>query len=251
MKEKLENVDKLNDCDDCCSMSVAERVGDFFLDRMKYALEWRMLKYMGVGFLLLLLIGLFFYYSVSGLSLAKYNWWLIYLLLTIVVVMGALWHVKAHKGKVNSMLGMMIGMTMGMQAGMIMGVIIGSTNGMFMGALFGVLFGVSVGIYVGNCCGLMGILNGMLMGTMGGTMGPMIALMMKVDHILWFMPLFTLINVLILLGLSFLVYEELVEGKQVVKEPMDFFTFFSLCLVLSVLFILIMVYGYKSAFAAL
>jgi len=242
---------KQENCQNCSSMDVTTRLKDFFLDRAKYDLEWQMLRYMGMTLFLLLIIGVLVYYGFANFSLFRYNWWLIYLLITIVVVIGSVWHVKAHQGKVNSMLGMMIGMTMGMQAGMMIGVIIGSTNGMFMGGVIGVIFGVSIGAYTGNCCGLMGILNGMLMGTMGGTMGPMIALMMKVDHILWFMPLFTFINVIILLGLNFLVYEELVEGKEVVKKPADFFTFFTLCLVLMVFLVLIIVYGYQSAFAAL
>lgn len=243
-----------DDCEDCCeSLPLTKQVQDFFSARQKYQLEWTMFQYMAATFLLLIMVITLLYYAFwqqDNNFLAKRGWWLFYLVVTIVTVIGALWHVRAHKGSVGSMVGMMMGMTLGMQAGVMISVVIGSTNGMFMGGLTGILFGTFVGIYAGQCCGLMGILNGALMGTMGGTMGPMIALMMKNDHILWFMPVFTIINIFILLGLNFLVYENLIGDKNIKKEPADFWTFFSICLILTVLFTLIIVYGYKSAFVA-
>ena len=218
-----------------------------------------MLRYTLSTLAILLFLASFSYFAFwknDPLFLQKRGWWILYLIITIVFTAGALWHFKAHtskvtSSKVTSMTGMMIGMTLGMQSGIMLSTVIGSTNGMFMGGLLGMLFGVALGVYAGTCCGMMGILEGAMAGVMGGTMGPMIALMMKNDHILWFMPPFMLINVLILLGLSYLVYEEVAEkNPQHDRKPVGFWTFFSYCFLATVVFVLIIAYGYKSPFVA-
>ena len=248
----MENSEACNQCTE--STSVTRHLQEFIHSKSKYHVEWQMLRYAGIAIITilgLLLIAYFSLWKSDVLFLSKKGWWLFYLVITIVSVVSAIWHIRAHHSTVSSMLGMMIGMVLGMQAGVMLSVVIGSTNGMFMGGLFGVLFGVAVGIYAGSCCGIMGQLNGAIMGTMGGTMGPMIALMMRNDHILWFMPLFTIINIMVLLGLNFLVYEELVEKrKDTSRVPATFLTFFSWCMILTIIFTTIIVYGYKSAFVA-
>ncbi|HIH12795.1 TPA: hypothetical protein HA242_03675 [Candidatus Woesearchaeota archaeon] len=239
---------------ECCSMPVSQRLKEFCTQTKKYQLEWQMLHYAGLTLLILLALELAVYFVLwknDPAFLHKRGWWILYLLLTIVFTAGALWHFKAHRVKVSCMHGMMIGMTLGVQSGLMLSVVIGSTNGMFMGGLLGMLFGVMIGVYAGRCGGIMGILEGAMAGVMGGTMGPMIALMMKNDHILWFMPPFMVINILILLGLSYMVYEEIAEkGSKAEKMPADFWTFFSYCFILTVTFTLIIVYGYKTAFVA-
>ena len=245
---------KEQSCTECNDfMPLKKRITSFFSEREKYKIEWQMMQYTLATILILGII-----IEVLAFSLLKDNTiylknipWLWYLIITIAVVFGALWHIRAHKVQVSSMMGMMIGMILGMQAGTMLGIVIGSTNGMFMGSLFGMLFGIFVGVYASNSCGLMGILNGTIMGTMGGTMGTMLALMMKVDYILWFMPFFTIVNILILWGLNFLVFEEIVEGKKVIREGVGFITFFVSCLIMTALMIVIILYGYTSAFAAL
>ncbi len=244
----------MESCDECRTfMPISKRMKSFFTEREKYGLEWRMIQYSigAIGLLILLLEVVAFSVWRENTLFLKQMPWLVYLVITVCVVLGALWHVRAHKVNVSSMMGMMIGMVLGMQAGVMMSVVIGSTNGMFMGSVMGLLFGVTVGVYAGRCCGLMGVLNGAIMGAMGGTMGPMIALMMKVDHILWFMPLFTLLNVLILWSLNFLVYEEVVSGKKIARQGTGFVLFFLSCLIMTIIGVLIIVYGYSSAFAAL
>ncbi len=227
---------------------------DFWENKEHYKTEWLMLSYMGITTLILLTLLAISYLSFwrsDPTFLAKRGWWLVYLIITIVSTGGALWHFASHKTTFSTMTGMMIGMAIGMQSGVMLSVVIGSTNGMFMGSFLGVIFGSSLGIYAGRCCGLMGILQGAMAGIMGGTMGPMIALMMKNDHILYFMPLFAILNVLVLLGLSFLVYEDVTSRKEKVeRKPTDFATFFSYCLIITTLFTVIIVYGYKSAFVA-
>ena len=86
-------------------------------------------------------------------------------------------------------------------------------------------------------------------GLMGGTMGPMIALMMKYDHLLLFMPFFMLVNIFILWGLSYMLYEEVIEDNpSVERKPAGFLVFFLSCLLVSLILGLLIVYGYKSSF---
>lgn len=243
-----------DNCDNCRTFTpIGKRIQSFYTQREKYHTEWSMIKYSLFSIILLITLA-----EILAFTLWKTNTtyltqlpWIIYLIITISIIFGAVNHIRAHNTPVTSMMGMMIGMILGMQSGVMVSVILGSTNGMFMGSLFGLLFGVSVGVYAGRCCGLMGILNGAIMGAMGGTMGPMIALMMKVDHILWFMPLFTLLNVLIIWGLNFLIYEELVEKTKIERTTIRFWPFFLTCLLTTMLFTIIILYGYTSAFVAL
>ena len=150
------------------------------------------------------------------------------------------------------MVGMMIGMTFGMQTGMMLGTIIAATNGLFVGGLTAMLIAVSVGFYNGKCCGIMGVMEGMMAGVMGGIMGSMIGTMFRVDHILWFMPAFTLINILILWGLSYMLFEEVVEHNPSTKKaPVSFSTFFFACLIVSAALTTLIVYGPRTGLAAI
>ena len=66
------------------------------------------------------------------------------------------------------------------------------------------------------------------------------------------MPVFIIVNIFVLLGLSYMLYEEVVENNENVKKiPADFAAFFSYCFVVLFLLGLIIIYGYKSAFVAL
>ena len=106
---------------------------------------------------------------------------------------------------------------------------------------------VIAGTITGAVCGIMGAVQGMMTGVMAGTMGAMITVMMFTDHVFVFMPYYMIINVLILLGLIYLFYEEVVEGKKGVKrKSQDFITFVSACVVVTAIITLIMIYGPKS-----
>ncbi len=227
---------------------------EFLFRREKFQLEWKMILYMGLtSFILLVLLVLSYvsFWSSDHTFLAKRGWWFVYLIITVVSTAGTLWHFTSHKAPFSTMVGMIIAMTFGMQAGVMISVVVGSTNGMFMGCLVGVVVGAAAGMYAGRCCGIVGILQGAMAGMMGGTMGPMIALMMKNDNILYFMPIFMILNVMILIGITFLVYDDIARRtEKIEKKPTNFATFFSYCLFTTLIFVLIIVYGYKSAFVA-
>lgn len=229
--------------------SLKQRWSDFWTDKKKYALERKMFVYSLFAFVALLLIEAaayaLFFRATPGFF-AKYAIWLFYLDISVVTVAAALWHLRAYKTPVTSMTGMMLGMTMGMQAGFMIGAVLGATNGMFIGSLGGMLLAAALGAYAGRDASIMGALQGLMSGLMGGTMGAMITVMMFTDHVLLFMPFYMALNVVILWGMSFMLYEEAIEGRRVTAEPADFTTFFSYVFVMTVILVALMVYGPKS-----
>tara|TARA_Y100000031_G_scaffold156402_1_gene210780 strand:+ start:112 stop:885 length:774 start_codon:yes stop_codon:yes gene_type:complete len=252
--------------EDCCSndrgpisvfsqKTVTQRLKEFVKDKKKYEVEYTMLRYSAIAFLLLVILevmGYFAFFRNTPDFIADYAWWIFYIDLTVISIGAAIWHFKAYKARFNCMLGMMIGMTFGMQVGMMLGTILGATNGLFIGGTVGMILAQVVGIYTGNCCGIMGILEGMMAGVMGGVMGGMIGTMFIVDNILLFMPFFMLSNLLIMWGTSYMLFEEVVEdNSQTTKQPIDFTTFFSASLIVTGLLIAFIVYGPKTGLAAL
>jgi|TARA_B100001971_G_C18256846_1_gene582894 hypothetical protein len=246
--------------DDCCSdndisrKTIGQGFKEFIQDKEKYKLEYTMLKYSAITFLLIFaleVIGYLAFFRKTPNFMNDYGWWILYTNLTVVSIGAAIWHFKSYKAKFNCMLGMMIGMTFGMQVGMMIGTILGATNGLFIGGTVGMIIAEIVGIYTGNCCGIMGVLEGMMAGVMGGVMGGMIGTMFVVDNILLFMPFFMISNLLIMWGTSYMLFEEVVEDNpQTKKQPIDFTTFFSACLIITVLLVAFIVYGPKTGLAA-
>lgn len=233
-------------------VSFKRRLDDFFKNQHKYVVEREMFLISVLSFIVLLFIEavltLAFFKNSSAILR---NWqWFVYLDISVVSIAAAIWHLKAYKGAITSMTGMMLGMTLGMQAGFMIGAVTGATNGMFMGSTVGMITGVILGIVGGKDTGIMGVLQGMMSGLMGGTMGAMLTVMLLADHVLLFMPLFMLINVVIMWGMSYMVYEEVVEDKKVEIHPTDFGTFFSYVFVAIIVLGIIMVYGPKSALVA-
>ena len=231
-----------------------ERYRHWKNNKHKYVVEMNSIKYSLFLFLILTAIELVAYFSfLQSIPnfLASYGWWFFYLNVSVASLGAATWHFLTYNTKITCMLGMMIGMTLGMQTGMMIGAIIGATNGFFMGAMVGMILGVFVGALTGKCCGIMGIIEGMMAGLMGGTMGPMISIMMLADNLLLFMPFYMLVNVAILLGFSYMLFEEVVEGRdEVKKRTIDFSTLASFAIILSFVLACIMIYGYKSALVA-
>jgi copper chaperone CopZ len=231
-----------------------ERMRDFFENKQKYAMEYLMLQNTAMTFLGLLAIEFVVYLAVLKTIpdfLSRYGWWMLYATIAVVSVASAIWHMRAYRARVTSMVGMMIGMTFGMQTGMMLGTIVAATNGLIMGGMTGMLVAVAVGIYNGRCCGIMGVLEGMMAGVMGGLMGSMIGTMFSVNHILWLMPFFFLINVIIMWGLSYMLFEEVVEERKAQRTPTPFLTFFSYCFIATGLLTALIVYGPKTGIAAL
>ena len=218
---------------------------------MKHVLiEKQALGYGLAAFVTLTILEMFLYFGVfqSIPQFAqRYGWWLFYSNISIAALGAAAWHLYTYKTHVPCMAGMMIGMTVGMQTGMMIGAIIGGTNGFFTGSMVAVIAGVAAGVIAGRCCGVMGIMEGMMAGLMGGTMGPMISVMMLNDHLLWFMPLFTIVNVVILIGLMHMYLKEVVAPQEVSRRSLDGFTFVSMCVIATAILVAIMLYGPKSA----
>ncbi|MBI3032481.1 heavy metal translocating P-type ATPase [Candidatus Woesearchaeota archaeon] len=232
--------------------TITERAKEFLKDKKKYEVEYLMLKNISITFVLMLFIEgivVFYKHKTNTEFLTTYGVWLLYLAISIATLGGAIWHIKAYKTQYTCMIGMMIGMTIGMQSGLLIGSIIGATNGFFIGALTGMLLGAGIGAYCGKCCGIMGLMEGLMAGVMGGTMGPMISLMMFNDHLVWFMPFFIALNMLVLFGLSYMIYEEAVEDNEnIIRQPMQLGDFFINCSIVLLLLTGVMLYAPPSVF---
>lgn len=229
--------------------SFRERARSFKEKKAEYELEHKLIPYTLGVFLLLTFIQVLayvLYFKTFPAFLETFGWWFLYLNISIATLGTALWHYFSYKAKTTCMLGMMIGMTLGMQTGMMIGAIIGATNGLFLGAVIGLILAVLVGAITGKCCGIMGIMQGMMAGLMGGIMGPMTTLMLYSDHLLWFMPLYMLVNVLIIWGFSYMLYEEMVENKEVQKNPIALWKLLTYSTIFMILLSLCIIYGIRS-----
>lgn len=233
--------------------TLGERIRHFKENKHLYKIErkafFMFFKSLGLILILELLAYLGFFIQTPNF-ISKYGIWLIYLALSVASISTALWHFYSYKTNISCMMGMMIGMTVGMQTGMLIGAIIGATNGFFIGALVGMLVSVAVGIISGQCCGVMGVLEGMMAGVMGGTMGPMITVMMFSDGLNVFMPFYVIINILIMLGMIYMFFEESVEGKAAKIRKISPQIFYGLLIIITAVLIAIMTYGPKSPLLA-
>ena len=187
-----------------------------------------------------------FYFSNIPTYISKYPWYFFYTIVAVVANATAIYHLKAYRNAVTCMTGMMIGMTIGMITGFTLGYLVGATNGMFIGTVYGIILGVAVGIWCGKCCGIMGIMEGAMAGLMGGSMGAMLSVMMLSDHILLFTPFFILVCMGILFGLGHIVFKEHAASEEKIIKPYSLSVFFVICLVITTITILLMLYGPKS-----
>ncbi len=230
-----------------------ERYRDFRQNKFKYEIEYNMLKYSVLTLFYLIILELIVYYTFFRTKtgfFANYAWWIFYVDIAIISIGAAMWHIKSYVAKFTSMVGMMIGMTFGMQTGMMIGTIIGATNGFLYGSLLGMILAVAVGFYNGRISGIMGIMEGMMAGLMGGLMGAMIGIMMRVENIYLFMPFFMIINLIIMWGLSYMLFEEVIEDNpSLQRNKINFMVFFSYCFIAALLIILFIVYGPKTGLA--
>ncbi|MFA6073647.1 MAG: hypothetical protein WC758_06030 [Candidatus Woesearchaeota archaeon] len=193
----------------------------------------------------------FLLFKESGIII-KYLQWFLYLDLSLAFLGGAIWHYLSYDIKNNCMTSMMLGMTLGMQVGMMIGAIIGATNGFFIGATTGVILGVAAGAWAGYRNGsTMGIMQGFMSGVMGGTMGPMITVMMFSDHLNWFMPLYLVLNVIILLFMSKMYFEESVKNNEDTKiVNVSYSTIIFVAIIATVILTTIILFLPKSPFLA-
>ncbi len=228
-----------------------ERTREFLDNKKKYKIEYTMLRYTVLSFFLLILLEILGYYTFFKQNygfLSQYGWWIFYTDVSVVALAAAIWHFKSYRAEVSHMVGMMIGMTLGMSSGLLIGAILGATNGLFIGATTGMIFASLIGAYTGKCCGVMGVLEGLMAGLMGAMMGAMIVVMLMAEHLMWFMPVYVLILLIVIIGLSYMLFEEVVEDQESIeKVPIDFWTFFSYCFLTVFILVFIMLYGWKSA----
>ena len=152
--------------------------------------------------------------------------WTLYLDLTVVSLVATIGYLRMYRyAQTNHMTSMMIGMTVGMQVGMMTGGVIGATDGYFAGAMVGVGLGTLLGLTTSWCCGPMAITQSLMSAVMGGTMGAMIVSMMPPDQLNFFMPLFTLLNLAILIWFTRLFFKDCVIGEQCdLLRPMNLAT---------------------------
>ena len=196
--------------------------------------------------ILLQLVGYFTFLNQIPNFMIKFGWWIFYLDISIATIAGALWYYATYKGYVSCMASMMIGMTLGMQTGMMLGSVFGAVNGYFIGAMVGMILGTFIGLVTGKAS-IMGMVQGMMSGLMGGTMGAMITVMMYTDHVLYFMPFYMLINVAILAGFVYMYHDEVIkDNKDVVKNKISIWTFILLSVIISIVLLILLVYGPKS-----
>ena len=149
--------------------------------------------------------------------------WTLYLDLTVVSLVATIGYLRMYRyAQTNHMTSMMIGMTVGMQVGMMTGGVIGATDGYFAGAMVGVGLGTLLGLTTSWCCGPMAITQSLMSAVMGGTMGAMIVSMMPPDQLNFFMPLFTILNLAILIWFTRLFFKDCVIGEQcALLRPMN------------------------------
>jgi hypothetical protein len=106
---------------------------------------------------------------------------------------------------------------------MMTGGVIGAADGYFIGAMVGVVLGTLLGLSTSWCCGPMAITQSLMSAVMGGTMGAMIVTMMPTERLGVFMPLFTGLNLAILVWFTRLFFKDCVIGEHcVLLKPMSF-----------------------------
>lgn len=234
-------------------LTFRERINYFKENPNEYAVEKSSFFYALIMSVVLWIVPVLTYYAFFSNTQnfwSSYIWWFFYLNISIAFIGATMRVILSYKRKITSMTGMMIGMTIGMQTGMMIGAVLGATNGFFVGAMGGMFLGVIVGAMMGNCCGAMGVMEGMMAGLMGGTMGPMISVMMIADNILYFMPFYMLINIIILVGLWYMHYDSAVyKAPKVERNPIDFTTYASVSIVACTLLTFIILYGPKNIMA--
>lgn len=177
----------------------------------------------------------------------RYGQYMIYASIAVVATGAAIRQLRAYRGSVSCMSGMMIGMTIGMMSSMLIGITLGATNGMFIGGVVSMILGMTLGAWVGACCGIMGTMEGMMAGLMGGTMGPMISVMMINDRLNYFLPFFFVAGLMILFGLSYIVFKEHKARASDIR-PYGFWSFTLINFAVVAIISLIMVWGPKAAF---
>lgn len=196
------------------------------------------------GIVLFILNVLIYFLFVQGLENAeKYIPFLVLGIIASVSIVFAYLHSRCFGRIISCQNGMMVGMTMGMVAGFMVGEIIASTNGMFIGSLSGIATGVWIGVKSGKCCGVMGAMEGIMAGIMAGLMGPMTVIMTLNDNLLVLTYVLFAGLVLLLGGLSYMLYKE--EGETPAENKTKVFEFIMFSLILNFVMLAIIFFAPK------
>lgn len=135
------------------------------------------------------------------------NSYLIMFVLLFAVLIAATSYVWKRRKYIDEMHGMMVGMTFGMMAGLMTATLFLIPTGNFLyGCIIGSIVGLAFGMPLGRLGGHLGVMEGVMAGPMGGFMGAMLGQMIRPFNIEIFMPFFTFIFLLTMLGFSYAVH---------------------------------------------
>lgn len=135
------------------------------------------------------------------------NSYMIMFVLLFVVLLAATSYVWKRRKYIDEMHGMMVGMTFGMMAGLMTATLFLIPTGNFLyGCIIGSVVGLAFGMPLGRLGGHLGVMEGVMAGPMGGFMGAMLGQMIRPFSIEVFMPFFTFIFLLTMLGFSYAVH---------------------------------------------
>lgn len=124
-----------------------------------------------------------------------------------IMLAGTAWYAFTCRKGVDEMRGMMAGMGFGMLAGLVTATLWTAPTGDFLtGIIMGSAAGLLFGILCGRLGGDMGVLEGIMAGPMGGMMGGMLGQMVRPYNLEIFMPFFTAVVLLSLLGISYMLH---------------------------------------------
>ncbi len=128
-------------------------------------------------------------------------------ILLFAVLVAATSYVWKRRKFIDEMHGMMVGMTFGMMAGLMTATLYLIPTGNFLvGVIVGSIVGLAFGMPLGRLGGHLGVMEGVMAGPMGGMMGAMLGQMMRPFNIDVFIPFFTFLFLLTMLGFSYAVH---------------------------------------------
>jgi heme/copper-type cytochrome/quinol oxidase subunit 2 len=133
------------------------------------------------------------------------SYWLMYSFY-LVILLGVSSYVYKLRKSVDEMHGMMVGMTLGMISGLATSTLFLIPTGDFLyGTIIGSIVGIIFGVLFGKLGGHLGIVEGIVAGPMGGMMGAMLGQMVRPFDIDIFIPFFSSVFVVTLLGITYAV----------------------------------------------
>src|SRR3989338_4448491 len=90
---------------------LSSRIKEFSVNKNKYEVEHKMIKYSVLTLILLCALDILAYYALFKnvpSFVDRYAWWLFYTNLAVVSIGAAIWHFKSYKSQVTHMVGMMV-----------------------------------------------------------------------------------------------------------------------------------------------